>query len=178
MPAPASGRTGVTVKFVNLEVTRVEQAHVDGAARRAKAGFDPIVFGAVGNPGDGKAFVTVIRAFALVGRLGDRLLVQGCGGRRSRLIKWAKALRVDGIVTFVDGDDQAAVLSTSATILLSITGMSERTPWWATPRKIIRVTLANRAHIAADTDDPHFDVPAGEVLALCQAMHAIAAVRN
>jgi len=51
-------------------------------------------------PGDRRGFTTAIRAFALGGKLGDRLTLVGFGRHKRRLERWAKALGVDAIVVF------------------------------------------------------------------------------
>lgn len=61
-------------------------------------------FLALGPPSDRKAFTITIRAFALAGKLGDRLTLIGYGHHRRRLEKWATALGIDQIVTFAEPD--------------------------------------------------------------------------
>lgn len=73
----------------------------DGARRRS---CTPTRYLAVGKAGDRRGYVTAIRAFALSGKLGDRLTMIGYGRHRRRLEHWARALGVDAIVAFLSAD--------------------------------------------------------------------------
>jgi len=62
----------------------------------------PTRYLAVGNLNDRRGYTTVIRAFALSGKLGDRLTIIGFGRYRRRLEKWTRALGIEAIVDFSD----------------------------------------------------------------------------
>ncbi|WP_126053259.1 hypothetical protein [Sphingomonas sp. S-NIH.Pt1_0416] len=73
----------------------------------------------VGTPRNRAEFTTVIRAFALAGRWGDRLTLVGYGQHRRRLEKWATALRIDAVVTFAEADAGCSVVGHDVVILIS-----------------------------------------------------------
>ncbi len=135
---------------------------------------EAITFHAVGTPADGSAFTTVIRAFALVSRLGDRLTLQGCGRRRSNLVKWTVALGVEHRATFIDGELQGASTA-AADITLFLLCSSWSPACWLPRRRTIRVTANECILVSGGSERPHVDVRAGDVLGLCHAIHAMLA---
>lgn len=137
-----------------------------------------VTFVATGTPANGSGFITVIRAFALCGKLGDRLLVQGSGKRRSRLVKWVNALRIEDAVYFTDGDDQDLQMAASATIALSLFNIPGYQTWRSSRKTSIRVMAINHLSMSGVPEIPYIDVVSGDVLALCRAMHAMMTVRR
>lgn len=62
-------------------------------------------FIAFGDSGDVRQLIRIIRAFALAGKLGERLTIVGCAQKRRKMVKWVDALRIDGVTSFADADD-------------------------------------------------------------------------
>lgn len=131
----------------------------------------PVRFAAFGKAGDGKLFTTAIRAFALAGKLGDRLVLHGFGRRRPRLVKWATALGVDAVVDFADHAGDLAPLVIDVAIFLSAPDPEWQSTWSSRCRADMRVIgLVPRrsgGRLPALVDRA---VPAGDVLALSTAM--------
>lgn len=98
-------------------------------------------FGAFGTPRDGKSFTTAVRAFALAGRLGDRLLLNVYGPRRPRLLKWATALGLDRTVDFVEGAGDIGDGAIDVLILLSIPDPRWPATWASKCREDARFIL-------------------------------------
>lgn len=69
----------------------------------------PIAYLVLGSPADRKAFSVTIRAFALAGRLGDRLTLVGYGCHRHRLERWSIALGIDAMVSFAGAEQEYTV---------------------------------------------------------------------
>jgi glycosyltransferase involved in cell wall biosynthesis len=78
--------------------------HGDGPDGARRQPCPPTHYLAIGKPGDRRGYVTAIRAFALSGKLGDRLTMIGYGRHRRRLEHWARTLGIDAIVAFSSAD--------------------------------------------------------------------------
>ncbi|MEA1085004.1 hypothetical protein SFC76_12105 [Sphingomonas sp. CD22] len=80
----------------------------------------PMVFLVVGRLNDRKGYTAAIRAFALAGRLGDRLTLRGYGRHRWRLERWAKALGIDAVVTFHEPNRALAIDLLGVDVVISV----------------------------------------------------------
>ncbi|MGU3317460.1 glycosyltransferase [Sphingomonas sp. M6A6_1c] len=80
----------------------------------------PMVFLVVGRLNDRKGYTAAIRAFALAGRLGDRLTLRGYGRHRWRLERWAEALGIDAVVTFHEPNRALAIDLLGVDVVISV----------------------------------------------------------
>jgi len=75
-------------------------------------------FIAFGDSGDVRQFIRIIRAFALAGRLGERLTIVGCAQKRRKLAKWTEALRIGGVTVFADAEDRDLWVCDPRTVII------------------------------------------------------------
>jgi glycosyltransferase involved in cell wall biosynthesis len=100
----------------------------------------------LGNSNDPKSFVQGVRAFALAGRLGDRLTIIGYGGLRARLEKWGRALHVDNVIDFAPPSrDPLEELEKHDVLMLP-----SRDP--GVPNAMVHALAAGLGVIGSDTD--------------------------
>lgn len=118
LPRPASVASAREGTFPPTSVSQDDLVAIDGGQKQTSADDPsistsecanrtiprlrnaPMVILVLGRPFDRKGYTAAIRAFALAGRLGDRLTLIGYGRHRRRLERWAKALGIDAVVTF------------------------------------------------------------------------------
>lgn len=100
----------------------------------------------LGNPNDPKSFVQGVRAFALAGRLGDRLTIVGYGKLRVRLQKWGRALHVDNVIDFASPAADPLIELRKHDVLI----LPSRDP--GVPNALLYALAGGLRVIASDTD--------------------------